>query len=90
MKEILGHFKIDSIDTVMIGKVCKTTGIISFFVKEALMFCGLDSHNKKIKDHKYEDRIKLLNENEGFRGLKVELEKKINNLELLINNYQKT
>jgi hypothetical protein len=89
LKEIVKHFKVSCIDTIMIGKVCKTTGILSFFVKEALVFCGLDQDGRKNKDAKFEERVELIRENLKYRELKIDLEKKIGKMELLVNRYNK-
>jgi len=47
IREILKKYNIKKIDLALLGKLCKTTGMIAFFLKDALSYCGLDEENEK-------------------------------------------
>lgn len=47
ISSIMDHFSIKGIDSSTLAKLCKTTGIFAFFVKDALSFCGMDAADNK-------------------------------------------
>ena len=71
--KILNKFQINKINTVLISKNCKTTGIISFLIQNLLNFSGLIL-NEKNKNEDY------LNKNKIFYKF-IEYENKIINYE---------
>jgi hypothetical protein len=71
LKQIISHYKLKQLDCGLIGKLCKTTGLIAFFVKDALVFCGLDeSQEKKNKEEKDKLRVLVIKDNIDIKEMK--------------------
>jgi hypothetical protein len=65
IKHITDFYNMSTIDCAMLGKICKTTGILGFFVKDALAYCGLESTlERKIRfEPKDKERINIIRDN---------------------------
>jgi hypothetical protein len=76
LKQIIIHHKMKELDCGLIGKLCKTTGLIAFFVKDALVFCGLDeSQEKKNKEDKDKIRVLVIKDNIDIKEMKTKSDK---------------
>jgi hypothetical protein len=81
IKDILEYYRIDHIDTGAIGKLCKTTGVLAFFIKDALIFCGLDLDRDKTPNEKFI----ILKEINELRQMRNETEKQMKRSEEFLN-----
>lgn len=88
ISDIMNFYKLATVDCGSLGKMCKTTGIISFFVKDALVYCGLDI-DKKVKDTKSTDRVNVFKDNLDINFMKSTSEKILSNIESLLVKYKK-
>jgi hypothetical protein len=93
VKEIYDFYQIKTIDCGAIGKQCRTTGIIAFFVKDALVFCGIDNDkDKKPKDAKQSERVTLIKDNSDLMSMKLISEsimKKLSDLDVKLSGSSK-
>lgn len=84
---IMSSYNITSINNSEISKKCKTTGIISFLVKDALVFAGIES-DQKTKSSEIKERNNLHEEKKQLIQLNSQYElltKKIN--DIITNHY---
>jgi hypothetical protein len=69
---MMQQYNIKTIDTVKVGKQCRTTGIILFMIKDALVYCGLDTNEKKTnKSQNYSEKKSLIEQNIDFNEMLV-------------------
>jgi hypothetical protein len=88
--QILKKNNIENIDLSVIGKLCKNTGMISFFVKDAINYFGIEKDVEK-KFLKRRSRAfsmyKLLDNIDKGSLLIEEFDFKINSLKNIIDNH---
>lgn len=71
LKSITNYYEITELDCGVLGKLCKTTGLIAFFVKDAMVFCGLDgSQEKKLKEERDKFRVSVIKDNIDIKDMK--------------------
>lgn len=83
INDILTSYKTYSIDPVFFAKVCRTSGILAFFIKDILIFCGIDydkiitEKNRVVSDINQVKQIKI--KTEKIVRKVTELNQKFNN-----------
>lgn len=90
LRIILKKYDMKKIDLALMGKLCKTTGMIAFFIKDALSYCGLDVEKEKniVKRRtRSGSMIKLLSDVDICNIEKEKLVKNIPHLENLVKKY---
>ncbi len=85
--EIMNQYNIKNIDCGPLGKICKTTGIIAFFVKDAMVYCGLDNSQDKKLNGKDKDRIQIIRDNIEIKNMKKKSELTLNLVEEQIKKF---
>jgi hypothetical protein len=77
IKQITDYYNLSTIDCATLGKICKTTGILGFLVKDALAFCGLESTlERKIRfEPKDKERINVIRDNIDIKEMRSKYEK---------------
>ncbi len=87
--QIMQNNQLKSIDTVKVGKLCKTTGIISFLVKDALVYCGLDVNDKKSGNVKnFSEKKFIIEHNFDFKDMLNVSNKVLEKLDDVITKFQ--
>jgi carbamoylphosphate synthase small subunit len=67
---MMQQYNIKGIDTDKIGKQCRTTGIILFMIKDALVYCGLEANEKKNKkSQNFSEKKSLIEQNVDFNEM---------------------
>ena len=83
---ILSSYNITSINNSEISKKCKTTGIISFLVKDALVFAGIET-DQKTKSSEIKERNNLHEEKKQLAQLNAQYELLTNKINGIITNH---
>jgi len=76
------------IDLALMGKLCKTTGMIAFYIKDALNYCGLELEKDKnlVKRRtRSGSMINLLADVDSYSNESEKLKKNLDYLEYLLN-----
>jgi DNA-binding NarL/FixJ family response regulator len=65
IKQIADYYGLTSVDCAALGKICKTSGILGFFVKDAMAYCGLEStFERKVRSEQNDkERISIMKDN---------------------------
>ena len=84
IENILKANNVKKLDLSVLGRLCKTTGMLGFYVKDALDYCGLEVDKEK-KANKPRERtnsmILVINEIDSIAYEREKLEKKLNYLD---------
>lgn len=88
IEELMNQYNIKNIDCGPLGKICKTTGIIAFFVKDAMVFCGLDNSQDKKLNAKDKDRIQIIKDNIEIKNIKKKNESILSSVSDQIKKYE--
>lgn len=88
IKKLCKVYRISSIDSGWIGKLCQTTGIVSFLIRDCLKYCGLvDEVEKRNKETSSSFPGKtILKGLFQFQKMRKRKEKILRRLEVTINN----
>jgi hypothetical protein len=88
LKEILDFYEIQTIEPGEVAKLCKTTGIVSFFVKDALTFCGLDTQKGKYNPNGSE-MLNIAIDSKEAKSMKLLRENILSKLDYFLQKYSK-
>lgn len=87
--QIMQNHNLKTIETVHIAKKCKTTGIISFLVKDALVYSGLDLKDQKVSNpENYNEKKFIIEHNMDFKDMLKISKKTVEKLEEIMTKFQ--
>jgi len=90
LKRILKKYDMKKIDLSLMGKLCKTTGMIAFYLKDVLSYCGLDLEKEKSivrRRTRCGSMMNILNYKDICSHEKEKVKKSLNHLEKLVKKF---